>query len=1332
MTLERSRDNKRHEGVQLQSADTAVDGASRVVGKRVRPRLERRSIEAALRESEARFRSVSDLSADWYWQQDAQLRFTSPCNGTEIEAGLTVDADIGRTRWELSGAGTADWEGHKQTLEARRAFRDFEMARTFPDGSVRDISISGTPIFDGGGVFRGYRGIGRDITARRREERILQLEHRVALTIAAAADGSHVVDEVIHAICDTKQWGWGAYFGVDDVDNVLVNQGIWARPQDASSSLIAEVRLLRIEPGSGISGTVWQSGLPLWAADADLHSRTLLRDAVHAAGYHGAFAFPAIAEGKVIGVMLFMSGRLQPPHARFVASARIIGAQVGQFLQRRQAQRSLRESESRYRALTEMSSDWYWEQDSAQRFTRLSDGVRIHTGAEVAALIGKTRWECGIGYELADREKLEALTAAQRPFRDFAYTLHDLGNGAHDVVISGDPMRDADGHFVGYRGIGKDVTGRRQAEAQAVFRAMLLNTVGDAVMASGMDEKITYWNTAAEKLYGWPSDEAIGRPMQEMVRSADLSIASGAMSRVDKGQVWRGEKIGHRRDASTFPVQLTLAPVIDADGEACGLVSVSRDITESRHAEQQIREGARQQELIAAFGHRALTSPTLAILLDEAAAIVVDGLQVPLCRVMQRVPNESSVAVRAQRGFGSLDAGPAAGLDTFQSTLDAIEPVIIDDCAVSPVASSLSASHGILSAISVVIDGSDGPFGVIAAYAREVAHFDAGSASFLKSIANTLTLAIGRLVAEARAIHVAQFDVLTDLPNRNLFGDRLAFAMAQARHDMRNVGVVFIDIDRFKDVNATFGYGVGDRLLALISVRLGQCASSLGTTGRLGGDQFAIMLPNLHLADDATLVAQQILDGMALPYEVDDHSIAITCSIGIAVFPADGADPEALIKNAEAAMGLARQHGRNGMHFFTEELNARATLRHGLEAELRRAIANHEFVLHYQPEISLDTGRIIGVEALIRWQHPTRGLLAPSEFIAVAEECGLIVPIGSWVARTACAQLARWHLAGHRDLFVAINVSPIEIRRGKVIDSIRNALLESKLEPRHLEIELTETLIMDGAESFVRTLDSLKALGVSIAIDDFGTGYSSLSYLKRFPVDKVKIDQVFVRDIVSDVDDAAIVRAIIAMSHHLKLVVTVEGVETAEQAAFLRQCHCDIVQGFLFCAPVEAATLGTMLDEQTAVPLLREARNSSRSLLLVDDEENNLHALKRLLRRDGYHILTATSGQQALDVLACNRISVIVSDQRMPGMSGTELLTRAKTLYPKTVRVIMSGYTDIGTITASINDGAIYKFLAKPWEDDVLRSNIRAAFRRYEQETSELAGSSFAASTPAL
>ncbi|MEP7183301.1 MAG: EAL domain-containing protein [Betaproteobacteria bacterium] len=1284
---------------------------------------ERVAAEAALRESEARFRSLTELSADWYWQQDAELRFTSLCNGTEIDAGLAPEADLGKTRWEISGTGDTQWDLHKQTLAARRPFVNFEIKRTFPDGSVRDISISGTPIFDPAGKFCGYRGIGRDITRRTQDARILGLEHRVARSIAAAGEASPVLEEVIRATCEILDWGWGAYFRVDEGANVLRADTVWAQAMESSAKLIAAARTLTIAPGTGICGRVWQTGQPIWVVDAGGDSRLLIGDVIEAAGFRGGFAFPATAASKTIGVFMFFGREVREPDGRLLSAARMVGRHVGQWSQHRQAEDALRESEGRYRALTELSSDWYWEHDENQRFTRMSESVEKRSGVEVSALLGRTRWQTGISYPPAERAVLEAHLDARRPFHDFAFSRTQADGTVRHVAISGEPMFDLSGRYVGYRGIGRDVTERRNTDDRLRFQAMLLNTVGDAVMASDMEETISYWSAAAETLYGWTAAEAIGRKMLDMVRPADSSHAhSGALIEVTHGGIWRGEKVGHRRDGTTFPVHLTLAPLQDADGAVTGMVSVSRDISESKHAEQVIRDYARQQRLIAAFGQRALASSSLDTLLEDAASAVVDGLAVTFCKIMQLAPDSQSLVARVVRGFAADTAdrhaadGGSGVPDGF--LLQALETVVVDDYLLETrfVPSPLLALHDIRSGAHALIGDAADPFGVLAVYAPDAAHFDADKVNFLQSIANTLATALDRIAAEEKVAYLAQFDALTGVPNRILFHDRLSLTLTQAQRNAWTVGVMFVDLDKFKDVNDTYGHDTGDRLLSQVADRLRDCVRTGDTVGRLGGDEFAVVLSDLARADDANLVAQQIVDALGRPFDVDGHDVHITVSIGISVYPADGDDSETLLKRADAAMYLAKQQGRNGFHFYTEELNVRATRRLELESELRHAIENDEFVLHYQPELSLDTGRIVGVEALIRWQHPVRGLLAPADFIGVAEETGLIVPIGRWVARTASAQVAQWRHNGHRDLFVAINVSPLEIRRGDMAESIGDAIARSGLDPRYLEIEVTETLMMDGADTFVRSLEALKSIGCTIAIDDFGTGYSSLSYLRRFPVDKVKIDRAFIRDIVTEVDDAAIVQAIIAMSHHLKLQVTAEGVETEEQAGFLRRCQCDIVQGYLFGRPVAAAQMSVVLDSHVGLLLLQGPRGSSRSLLLVDDEESNLRALRRVLRRDGYDIHIATSAQQALGILAHTEISVIVSDQRMPGMSGTELLARAKTLYPATVRIMLSGFTDLTMMTAAINEGAIYKVLTKPWEDEGLREDIRGAFRLHEQQ----------------
>ncbi len=392
-----------------------------------------------------------------------------------------------------------------------------------------------------------------------------------------------------------------------------------------------------------------------------------------------------------------------------------------------------------------------------------------------------------------------------------------------------------------------------------------------------------------------------------------------------------------------------------------------------------------------------------------------------------------------------------------------------------------------------------------------------------------------------------------------------------------------------------------------------------------------------------------------------------------------------------------------------------AYTRQRLEADMHGALLRHEFLLHYQPKVSCKSGRILGVEALIRWQHPSRGLVSPGAFIPMLEESGLIVPVGEWALRTACKQARAWHEAGLGQPVVAVNLSGRQLQVNNLYAMVKGVLDESGLEPGYLELELTESYLMHDPEAAIAMLARLKAIGVRISVDDFGTGYSSLAYLKRFPLDSLKVDRSFIQDIAADPNDAAITRAVIAMAHSLKLDVVAEGVETEAQLGLLIANNCDAIQGYYFSRPVDADALAALLgeDRRLVSKLLTEESNL-RTLLLVDDEENILNSLKRLLRRNGYRILTATSAEQGLTLLGENRVDVVISDQRMPGMHGVEFLRRVKDIHPDSVRMMLSGYTDLQSVTDAINEGAIYKFLTKPWDDELLCVNIEEAFRRKE------------------
>lgn len=432
--------------------------------------------------------------------------------------------------------------------------------------------------------------------------------------------------------------------------------------------------------------------------------------------------------------------------------------------------------------------------------------------------------------------------------------------------------------------------------------------------------------------------------------------------------------------------------------------------------------------------------------------------------------------------------------------------------------------------------------------------------------------------AHASLDHLAHHDVLTGLPNRILLNDRLAQATALAHRQGKQLAVMFMDLDRFKHINDSLGHAVGDRLQQSVAQRLVEGVRHSDTVSRQGGDEFVLLLPDIEHVEDVALSAQKMLMAIAHPHLIDRNDLQIGVSIGISLFPDDGQDAETLIKHADIAMYQAKESGRNNYQFFEQDMNARAVQRQSIEAGLRRALERQEFVLHYQPKINLLSGTIVGIEALVRWQHPQHGLLDPAEFVPIAEDSGLILPIGRWVLREACLQARAWQDAGLPPITVAVNTSALEFRAGDFLEYLRATLEASGLEPRYLELELTESVLMRDAASADSVLHALADLGVKLAIDDFGTGYSSLSYLRQFPIDTLKIDQSFVNQITRNPDDATIVSAVISMGKSLKQRVIAEGVETAEQAAFLLTQHCDEGQGYFFGRPVEAEALALLLQ----------------------------------------------------------------------------------------------------------------------------------------------------------
>jgi diguanylate cyclase (GGDEF)-like protein/PAS domain S-box-containing protein len=569
-----------------------------------------------------------------------------------------------------------------------------------------------------------------------------------------------------------------------------------------------------------------------------------------------------------------------------------------------------------------------------------------------------------------------------------------------------------------------------------------------------------------------------------------------------------------------------------------------------------------------------------------------------------------------------------------------------------------------------------------------------------------------RIMSEQQLAHLAHYDSLTNLPNRVLLRDRLRGAAAAAARNHWTLAVMFVDLDRFKAINDALGHNAGDYVLTEAAARLSDCVRASDTVGRLGGDEFALVLQNVGNGQAAATVARKIIDALAQPFEIEGNDYFVTASVGITLYPNDSKDVDNLIRHADTAMYHAKELGRNNFQYFTAQMNEQATRKMEMETDLRRALVREEFVLQYQPKVSCVTGQITGVEALLRWRHPARGLIMPADFIPLLEETGLIVPVGEWVLKTACVQTRAWHLAGLGEPTVAVNLSGRQFQCENLSDVVTRVLEDAGLEPRFLELELTESFLMHDPEAAIATLARLKATGIQISVDDFGTGHSSLSYLKRFPLDALKVDRSFVADITADASDASITRAVITMAHNLKLQVIAEGVETEGQVGLLIANGCDAIQGYYFSLPRNSGDIADMLasGKRLASNLLA-VKESVRTVLLLNDQEGALIELKRILQGRGYRIFTADNAALGLELLAENAVDVVVAEQSMTG-SGIEFLRRVRPLHPHSMRVLLSDGAEVQAATDAANEGAIYKFLVRPFDDTAFCLTIEEAFRR--------------------
>ena len=589
--------------------------------------------------------------------------------------------------------------------------------------------------------------------------------------------------------------------------------------------------------------------------------------------------------------------------------------------------------------------------------------------------------------------------------------------------------------------------------------------------------------------------------------------------------------------------------------------------------------------------------------------------------------------------------------------------------------------------------------------------------SFLgTAIINSRNFALSRQ-QNAELKRLASHDVLTGLPNRALLMDRLRQGLARWGRHKQKATIAFVDLDHFKNINDSLGHAAGDKTLVTVAEKLIKAVRQSDTVARFGGDEFVLILEDRNGIDSHTRVLERIAAMLCEPMLDLPLEFAITSSIGFSRYPEDGEDADTLLNAADTAMYLAKQLGRSNIQPYTSDMRKQAFDRLTMENKLRHAAENNQLVLHYQPKVDLRTGRMVGMEALVRWNHPELGMISPGVFIPIAEESGLIVLIGDWILRAACEQALAWKQAG-TPIPVAVNLSALQFQQADISSRVRFALESIGLDAQYLELELTETMSMVNPEKSIAIMQTFKELGITLTIDDFGTGYSNLSYLKRFPVDKLKLDQSFVRDITQSAEALAISQAVLAVAHSLDLKVVAEGVETEAQLNLLSRNNCDEIQGFYFSKPMPAEQCAAFLreDRRLSTSEIRQIGNN-RTILIVDEGTGNQQALSMQLMESGYRILSASTTSAALETLAMeSNIAIVLADHVLIEKDGLDFFGHVKQMHPTIVRAMLSDHADGEFLMDAINRNLVFRFIVKHWGTEAIKTSIAECYGEYERQ----------------
>ena len=747
----------------------------------------------------------------------------------------------------------------------------------------------------------------------------------------------------------------------------------------------------------------------------------------------------------------------------------------------------------------------------------------------------------------------------------------------------------------------RDITEYRQAQqalqqAEAKFRSIFENAV-EGIFQTTIDGRYVTANPMLARIYGYDSPEELIASVTDIQHQLYVDPERRQMFTqlvLEQGAAWGFESQVYRKDGRIIWIAENARVIRDDAGTILGFEGTVEDITTRKQAETALRQRDNLLEGVAEATQHLLMETDFDVAIARALAALGEAARVDRVYIYENHPHqptgEPAMSMRYEWVRESIQPSitqphwqnqpySAYGMMRWYQRLAAgksLSGITKEFPAAERAILELDNIQSILM-VPILIDGHF--WGYIGFNECDCdRHWTKNEKSILIAMAASISGAIKRQEAEATIRYQAFHDLLTNLPNRTLFNDRLQVALANAQRSESLLAILFLDLDRFKTINDTLGHTAGDQLLRAVAQRLANCIREGDTVSRWGGDEFTLLLPQINSAEDAAKAAQRIIDALRPAFFLEDHELYISSSIGIALYPADGCDPQALLKNADAALYRVKEQGRNGFQFYTPAMNSRASELLVLENSLHHALIRQQFELHFQPQVNIVTQRITRMEALLRWHHPELGLISPNVFIAIAEENGLIIPIGQWVLQTACQQYVQWQTKGIAPQRIAVNLSARQFRQQDLLDTITQTLEKTQLAPSCLELEITETTAMKNVDYTRSTLHKLREMGIHISIDDFGTGYSSLSYLKKFPLDTIKIDRSFVQELTVDPNDAAIVSAVIALGKGLNLSVVAEGVETTGQLDHLRSLQCYEMQGYLFSRPLVAAAATALLQ----------------------------------------------------------------------------------------------------------------------------------------------------------